>query len=72
MGRTVREHTWKQIDQSGDLTIVLARGNGRLDQSSSNRGDEKYLNSKYLSRVVSFAGGVNVGYERKRGTALRF
>lgn len=52
MGRTERGHTWKHIDQSGDLTIVLARGNGRLDQSGSNRGDEKYLNSKYLSRVV--------------------
>lgn len=51
-GRTVRGHTWKQMDRSGALPIVLARGNGRLDQHSSDGGDEKYLNSKYLSKMV--------------------
>lgn len=52
MGRTIRGHTWKQQDQSWAITIVLARGNGRLDQSSRNVSDENDLKSKYLSKVV--------------------
>lgn len=72
MGRSVRAHVWKQIDQSGAITIIWARGDHRLDQSSSNESNEKYLNSKYLSKVASFADRVNEGHEKKRGTALWF
>ena len=51
-GRTVRGHAWKQMDRSGAVPIVLVTGNGSLDQHSSDGGDEKDLNSKYLSKVV--------------------
>lgn len=72
MGRSVRAHVWKQIDQSGAITIIWARGDHSLDQGSSNESNEKYLNSKYLSKVVLFADRVNGRYEQKRGTALWF
>lgn len=45
MRRTVRGQAWKQIDQSGALTTIWARGDGRLDQNSSDGGDEKSLKS---------------------------
>lgn len=72
MGRSVRTHVWKQIDQSWSIPVIWTRSDHSLDQSSRNKSNEKYLNSKCLPKVASLADRENEGYEKKRNSPVVF
>lgn len=72
MGRSVRTHVWKQIDQSWSIPIIWTRSDHSLDQSSRNKSNEKYLNSKCLPKVASLADRDNEGYEKKEEQPFGF
>lgn len=49
------------------METVQAKDDGSLDQSISNRDDEKQLDSRFKLFLMGLANGLDVGCERWQG-----